>query len=57
MKERLANEAYNEGEHTGEKKQPRERDQEERFDEKAVFIDMRSNDIIANSADQTCYQK
>lgn len=57
MKKHLADESDNEGEHTGEKKQPRERDQEERFDEKAVFIDMRSNDIIANATDKTCYQK
>ena len=57
MEKHLADESDNEGEHAGEKKQPRERDQEERFDEKAVFIDMRSNDIIANTAEQTCYQK
>lgn len=51
MEEHFADESDNEGEHTGEKQQPRERDQEERFDEKAVFIDMRSNDVIANTAD------
>ena len=57
MKERLANEAYNEGEHTCEKKQPSKWNKEEWFDEKAVFINMGPNNIITNATDQTCYQK
>lgn len=51
MEERLADEADNEGEHAGEKKQPCKGNKEKWFDEKAVFINMRSNDIIANAAD------
>lgn len=57
MKGHRAGESDNEGEHADEKKQPCERNKEKWFNEEAVFIDMRSNDIIANATDQTCYQK